>query len=45
MFERGLHVDHSTIYRWVQDYAPELEKAVDPISKPRQIPGVLTKRM
>ena len=26
MAERGLHVDHTTIYRWVQKYAPELEK-------------------
>jgi transposase-like protein len=26
MLERGLHVDHTTIYRWVQAYAPELEK-------------------
>lgn len=26
MRERGLHVDHTTIYRWVQKYAPELEK-------------------
>ncbi|GHO89436.1 IS6 family transposase [Dictyobacter formicarum] len=26
MLERGLHVDHTTIYRWVQQYAPELEK-------------------
>jgi transposase, IS6 family len=26
MLERGLHVDHTTIYRWVQHYAPELEK-------------------
>lgn len=26
MLERGLHIDHSTIYRWVQCYAPELEK-------------------
>ena len=24
--ERGINVDHSTIYRWVQRYAPELEK-------------------
>jgi len=23
---RGLHVDHTTIYRWAQHYAPELEK-------------------
>ncbi|GHO64126.1 IS6 family transposase [Ktedonobacter sp. SOSP1-52] len=26
MRERGLCVDHTTIYRWVQRYAPELEK-------------------
>ena len=25
MIERGLHIDHTTIYRWVQHYAPELE--------------------
>ena len=24
--ERGVSVDHSTIYRWVQKYAPEIEK-------------------
>src|SRR6476469_7476847 len=26
MAERGLSVDHTTIYRWVQRYAPVLEK-------------------
>jgi len=26
MEERGVDVDHSTIYRWVQNYAPEIEK-------------------
>jgi transposase, IS6 family len=26
MLERGLHIDHTTIYRWAQHYAPELEK-------------------
>ncbi len=26
MLERGLQVDHTTIYRWVQHDAPELEK-------------------
>ena len=26
MRERGLRIDHTTIYRWVQHYAPELEK-------------------
>jgi len=25
MLERGLHVDHSTINRWVIEYAPKLE--------------------
>ena len=25
MNERGLSVNHTTIYRWVQAYAPELE--------------------
>src|SRR3546814_11341811 len=24
--ERGIAVDHTTIYRWVQCYAPEMEK-------------------
>lgn len=26
MQERGAEVDHTTIYRWVQHYAPEMEK-------------------
>jgi transposase-like protein len=30
MRERGLHVDHTTIYRWVQRYAPEIEKRCRP---------------
>jgi len=30
MRERGLSVDHTTIYRWVQRYAPELEKRCRP---------------
>jgi transposase, IS6 family len=25
MAERGLKLDHTTIYRWVQKYVPELE--------------------
>ena len=28
--ERGLEVHHSTIYRWVQQYAPELDKRCRP---------------
>jgi transposase, IS6 family len=30
MRERGLSVDHTTIFRWVQRYAPELEKRCRP---------------
>jgi transposase-like protein len=30
MLERGLSVDHTTIYRWVQAYAPELDRRVRP---------------
>lgn len=26
MMERGVEVDHTTLYRWVQQYAPEMEK-------------------
>ncbi len=30
MQERGLQVDHTTLYRWVQRYAPELDKRCRP---------------
>lgn len=30
MKERGLTVDHSTIYRWVQRYAPEINRRIRP---------------
>ncbi len=30
MLERGIKVDHTTIYRWVQAYAPELDKRIRP---------------
>jgi transposase, IS6 family len=33
MFERGLSVDHTTLYRWVQHYAPELDKRCRPYLK------------
>src|SRR4028119_888541 len=26
MLERGVEVDHTTVYRWVQTYGPELDK-------------------
>ena len=34
MWERGIFVDHTTIYRWVQRYAPELDKRCRPHLKP-----------
>jgi transposase-like protein len=34
MMERGLTIDHTTIYRWVQRYAPELNKRCRPRLKP-----------
>jgi len=34
MNERGISVDHTTIYRWVQWYAPELEKRSRPHLRP-----------
>src|SRR6266700_1862859 len=34
MRERGLSVDHTTIFRWVQRYAPSLEKRCRPHLKP-----------
>jgi transposase, IS6 family len=33
MAERGLSVDHTTIFRWVQRYAPELDKRCQPYLK------------
>ena len=34
MRERGVPLDHTTIYRWAQRYAPELEKRCRPQLKP-----------
>ncbi|MGA7316837.1 MAG: IS6 family transposase, partial [Silvibacterium sp.] len=32
--ERGLYVDHTTVWRWVQDYGPELEQRLRQHLKP-----------
>jgi transposase-like protein len=32
--ERGLSVDHTTIFRWVQAYAPEIDQRSRPHLKP-----------
>jgi transposase, IS6 family len=34
MRERGLSLVHTTIYRWVQAFAPELEKRIRPHLRP-----------
>lgn len=33
MRERGLEVDHTTVWRWVQRYAPEINKRIRPYLK------------
>ena len=30
MRERGLSVDHTTVWRWIQRYAPEINKRIRP---------------
>jgi transposase-like protein len=32
--ERGMEVDHTTIYRWVQEYSPEIDKRFRPHLRP-----------
>jgi transposase, IS6 family len=34
LVERGLDVDHTTVFRWVQRYAPELNERIRPHLKP-----------
>jgi|CXWL01.1.fsa_nt_gi transposase-like protein len=34
MLERGFEVDHTTLYRWVQHFAPEMEKRLRWYYKP-----------
>jgi len=41
--ERNLFIERSTIYRWVQEYAPELEKRVKPHLRRPMILGSLMK--
>ena len=36
MAERNLSVDHVTIWRWVQRYAPDLKSADSPRDAPSQ---------
>src|ERR671921_1660489 len=32
--DRGVEVDHTTIFRWIQAYAPEIEKRIRPHLRP-----------
>ena len=32
--DRGVDVDHTTVFRWTQAYAPELEKRIRPHLRP-----------
>jgi transposase-like protein len=32
--DRGVEVDHTTVFRWIQAYAPELEKRIRPHLRP-----------
>ena len=34
LLDRGVSVDHTTIFRWIQAYAPELEKRIRPHLRP-----------
>jgi IS6 family transposase len=42
--ERGLSVDHVTVWRWVQRYAPELDRACANGSSRRTTRGGWTRR-
>jgi transposase-like protein len=42
--ERGLAADHTTVWRWVQRYGPELEQPLHRQLKPTNNPGVSTRR-
>ena len=35
--ERGVEVDPSALFRWVQRFAPEIQKRVRPYQKPRSV--------
>src|SRR3954451_14898260 len=39
--DRGVAVDHTTMYRWVQRFAPELEKRTAP---PASLPRAMVRR-
>jgi IS6 family transposase len=36
LLDRGVEVDHTTIFRWIQAYAPEIEKRIRPHLRPSE---------
>jgi transposase-like protein len=30
LFDRGIQVDHTTLFRWIQAYAPKIKKRIRP---------------
>ena len=45
MSKRGVVVSHTTIYRWIQIYAPQLEKLIRWYQATRPLPGGLMRPM
>ena len=42
--ERGVEIHHTTPYRWVQEYAPQLETDIENVRSLVEPPGVWMKR-
>jgi transposase-like protein len=42
--ERGIEVDHTTLFRWVARFTPLFTEAARPLGTPPGIAGVLTRR-
>lgn len=42
--ERGIEVDHVTLYRWVQRFTPEIVEAAHPCRHPVALGGSSTRR-
>ena len=43
LLDRGVEVDHTTIFRWIQAYATELEKRIRPHLRTSTDPGGWTR--
>ena len=45
LLDRGVEVDHTTIFRWIQAYGEELEKRIRPHLRMSNAPGGWTRPM